>query len=157
MWNIISLLTTLITLIFETTLKMFSSLTTLTTLIFKTLWKILITDYAEYPILHVTIVFFRKFSVVLHVYMIFSQSNHNTISLRVFVHLSFNLYRSCCFTIEFYLGSFFFILMSFLIFFLMLVLHYFSANSASGLSGANLFPFFLQGRNQKLFKAGEVP
>ena len=83
--------------------------------------------------------------------------NHNTISLRVFVYLSFNLYRSCCFTIEFYLGSFFFILMSFLIFFLMLVLHYFSTNSASGLSGANLFPFFLQGRNQKLFKAGEVP
>ena len=41
-----------------------------TTLILKSKWKIVITDYIDYPVLHITIkytgFFSRKFSVVLH-------------------------------------------------------------------------------------------
>ena len=54
------------TLVFET----MYTLHTLTKLIFRTTWKMIITDYANYPFLeirdHFTDIFFRKVNVVLH-------------------------------------------------------------------------------------------
>ena len=78
-------LTKLTTLIFNSTWKIISSLTTLTTLLWKATidntfitdyvdiqkWKIVMTDYVDNPVLHITVtytgIFSRNFSVVLHV------------------------------------------------------------------------------------------
>ena len=77
-------MTKLTTLIFNSKWKIISSLTTLTTLLWKATinntlitdyvdiqkWKIVIIDYVDYPVLHITVtyagIFSRNFIVVLH-------------------------------------------------------------------------------------------
>ena len=55
---------------FRDYIKIISSHSSMTTLIFKSKWKIGITDFVDYPVLHITIkytgIFSRIFSVVLH-------------------------------------------------------------------------------------------